>query len=217
MTNDLGDFPTVTFTTGTAWYDGMDDRIYPDPLDDLAPWIPNEPAPFKTADAAKFAREISTPAPLPGSDVRDRGITVSPEAIRKATDAYGCIFTVELADGGHYTYRVWRAKPRDDRDPPLFGAVLTKTDPTNPWHYTYLGLITENLRLVATTNTKIQDDRFEALAEALQVIGHGDLLVAGMVVGIANSGNCSVCGRMLTNPKSLATGIGPECTKKGEG
>lgn len=213
MTNDLGDFPSPVTSVWAVW---LDDPTLTDPLDDLAPWVPNEPAPFKTADAAAFAREISAPGPLPGADVRDRAITVAPDALRKATDEYGCIFTVELGDGGHYTYRVWRAKARDDRDPPLFAAVLTKTDPENPWHYTYLGLVTENLRLVATKGTTIHDDRFEALAEALQVIGHGDLLVAGMVAGIANSGNCSVCGRLLTNPKSLATGIGPECMKKGE-
>jgi hypothetical protein len=214
MTNDLGDFPTLTTPLWDQW---LADTTLTDPLDDLAPWPPNEPAVFKTADAAAFARDIASPQPLPGSDVRARAITVSPEAIRKANDKLGCVFTVELTSGHHYTYRITRATARDDRDPPLFAWVFMGSTPENPWNYAYMGLVTDNLRFVCTKASKIFDDRRDALEEALQTITSGDLVDDGIVIAIANSGNCSVCGRMLTNAKSLATGIGPECTKKGEG
>lgn len=212
MTNDLGDFPTAITSDWAAW---LDDTALTDPLDDLAPWIPNEPAVFKTADAAAFARSINAPGPLPGSDVRAREITVSPDAVRKANEKLGCVFTVECDTGRHYTFRVSRAKKRDDRDPPLFAFVLTGTQNDDPWHYTYLGIVTENLRYAATKGSKIHDDREGIFNDALQAIKDGDL--PDGIVAVENAGFCSMCGRFLTNPASLKTGIGPECTKKGEG
>lgn len=42
-----------------------------------------------------------------------------------------------------------------------------------------------------------------------------DALVAGIREGLKGSEHCTICGRKLTDPDSIADGIGPEC-KKGE-
>jgi len=67
----------------------------------------------------------------------------------------------------------------------------------------YLGKVTPN-RL----DSRIPDDIKEVLLEAA-----GDPLTAAIRYG-KETGACSCCGRDLTNPDSIAAGIGPICREK---
>ena len=108
----------------------------------------------------------------------------------------------------HYTYKVLTAR----------GAIGNKylvfvlTGPDNTRDYTYMGMFDHDNRegLIRTAKSKISSDAkswlaFQWVYKALK----GGSMPAGLLV--QHEGRCGRCGRKLTHPDSLATGIGPEC------
>ena len=68
----------------------------------------------------------------------------------------------------------------------------------------YVAKITSNGDLVGNVSEDVKlilDDACENLLKLAQLYGH-------------ETGNCSVCHRPLTDPKSIALGIGPICLKR---
>jgi len=123
------------------------------------------------------------------------------------------ILTLESKKTGRwFTYRIKGAK-KDDEKSPFFVSVLTGMN--NDSAYTYMGTIFNNdkLSFKLTKNSKIGEDAlsykafnffFSLLMENKL---HPDLVVY-------HRGVCGRCGRALTVPESLITGLGPECRKK---
>ena len=69
---------------------------------------------------------------------------------------------------------------------------------------TYVAKITSNGDLVGSVSEDVKlilDDACDNLLKLAQLYGH-------------ESGNCAVCHRPLTDPKSVALGIGPICLKR---
>lgn len=205
-----------------------------DPLEDLAPWVPEDAvvppaaAPPTTLQrganliAAAEANPIFAPAPTRVTSTapreRHRAITVAPEALVKANDQLGCVFTVELATGAqtYYTFRVNRAPQRADRPgrPPLFASLLTGPRNDDPRCYTYVGIVREpalTLQLTAKS-AATAGVVVGLLTRVLEAIAFGAL--PPNIALIENSGSCSRCGRQLTHPESLRLGIGPDCAGK---
>lgn len=123
-------------------------------------------------------------------------------------------FTVSNGKGDHRTYRVTR-KDADDRYPETYFVKLL-TGPDNTSSYTYLGILdaaTGGVRL--TKNSKFTDDSLpvKVLRWALKKVWAGEPLPAGYAV--QHEGKCGRCGRALTVPESIVSGIGPECAKMG--
>ena len=122
------------------------------------------------------------------------------------------ILTLESKKTGRwFTYRIKRAK-KDDEKSPFFVSVLTGMN--NDSAYTYMGTIFNNdkLSFKLTKNSKIGEDAlsykafnffFSLLMENKL---HPDMVVY-------HRGVCGRCGRALTVPESLITGLGPECRK----
>lgn len=113
----------------------------------------------------------------------------------------------------HQTYRVKRGKPSEQYpNPALF--VYALSGPDNERSYSYMGVLDErtlSLRLTRRS-TFAQDD--------IRVLGFN--FVARCVISgrpdsdkvkIHHEGHCGRCGRLLTHPDSIETGIGPECGK----
>ena len=205
-----------------------------DPLDDLAPWIPDDPAIYDVWIDRTIAAQLPRPSGLITTPIlpprgerrqtprRDRAITVIREALTHAADSdhgLGCVFTVDCVTGDHHTYRIARGKSQAGRGaPPLFASVLVGGAPDNPFAYKYIGIVGESLPdrlpLILTAKSQIRDERATDLQQALEAIATGQLPAGGTITGVANAGTCSRCGRLLTNPESLAQGIGPECREK---
>lgn len=187
-----------------------------DPLDDLAPWVPADTRPLDL-DAIEYQiaeRDWPGQSLVAAPQARSRAISIAPEAIRLAGTGLGCVFTVEETSGHHATYRISRAKT--GVNPPLFAALLTGRQNDDPWSYTYVGIVDDrSFSLVLTRKSTIRDGRAVRLQQALQAILYGRL--PGSIDEIRGSGKCSRCGRMLTTVESLARGIGPECSEKGDG
>jgi hypothetical protein len=118
-------------------------------------------------------------------------------------------FTVANAAGDHYTFKV--RKP--DERAPFFVSLLS--GPDNESSYTYLGIFNPSSVFVALTKaSKFKPDSLpvQVVNWALRVINGECALPAGYA--IQHAGKCGCCGRKLTHPESLLTGIGPECARR---
>lgn len=116
--------------------------------------------------------------------------------------------TVTLASpsGNHFTYRVQRAKGRD------VWFVQLRTGPDGE-DYRYLGTIFEGTRFVWTAKSCAGRDAasFKAFDWTFRRLV-ADVTLQG--VEVMHAGTCGRCGRELTNPESVRTGLGPVCSGK---
>jgi hypothetical protein len=112
--------------------------------------------------------------------------------------------------GQSFTYRIREGKPLGSRAPKLFASVLT--GPDNTRDYTYLGIVEragDRAQVVPTRASTIDVNApsFRALEWFLQ---HVD----SPAVEVRHMGRCGRCGRALTVPSSIDSGLGPECAGK---
>lgn len=107
-----------------------------------------------------------------------------------------------------YTYQV---RVSDDQSM-FFVSALIGSD--NEADYAYIGCIPAKTRTMrAGTKGNDRDPRFIALDWLLkQLISRGTVPAT---VEVFHEGRCGRCGRKLTTPESIQTGLGPECAKKG--
>jgi hypothetical protein len=120
------------------------------------------------------------------------------------------VFTVKSAKTGtHITFKVKR--PKKDADI-HFVSVLDHADGVGG--YTYLGLIKDgNFRTTAKSvyHTETSAPAVTAAAWLFSQLQRGELSPR---CELLHEGRCGRCGRALTDPDSIKTGIGPECVKK---
>lgn len=132
-----------------------------------------------------------------------------PDAIRRFALAGNATFTLSSKrTGARYTYRASAPKDAADR---FFLSLLT--GPDNEADYTYIGMITPERRFTLTRASKMGMDAAPVRAAAYfcqQVLQEGRLPDA---LEVRHEGKCGRCGRKLTVPESVDSGIGPECAK----
>lgn len=149
-----------------------------------------------------------------------QGGKLNPEDALKFIFAGKAILTVINTENGHrYTYQV----KVDDKDsngrPPLFFIKLL-TGPDNISDYTYLGIVTGTsvkagspiFKLTKASTMKLDSKPIIAFRYLLWCIGRTKFPEA---LEVWHEGKCGRCGRKLTVPSSLLSGLGPECQKKG--
>lgn len=125
------------------------------------------------------------------------------------------VFTVECPDGKHYTYRIKKSKPDPKYGVNFFVGLLTGPDNTSD--YTYLGMMFPNGVVKLTAKSKYREDSFPVrlLRRTLAVVWAGQTSVmTAKGFKLHHEGKCGRCGRALTVPESVRTGIGPECAKR---
>ncbi len=176
---------------------------------------------------AKFNRTGEQPAtPLQASLSDTTGNYVAAPSNLKTAEvalkfvlAGNAYFTVRsLKTGVRYTYRVNRADCSrcGKKDchcwnfPTYFVALLT--GPDNTGDYTYLGMIRENLFRL-TRGSKMQESSVPVKAFRW-VYEHLVKRTLPPQTEIWHEGRCGVCGRPLTVPESIESGIGPVCAGK---
>jgi len=105
--------------------------------------------------------------------------------------------------GNRYTYHVKKSKEHDMH----FVSVMYGKD--NNSQYLYVGIIASNLfRLTKGSKMDESDVRFKVFAYVFKRLLRGSL---PLNIEIWHEGKCGRCGRKLTVPESIETGIGPEC------
>jgi hypothetical protein len=116
-----------------------------------------------------------------------------------------------------FTYRVEQAEDRETGKP-VDGLWFVKllVNPDNERGYQYLGTIRRNpsgCRYGHGAKSKIgqQSPGAMAFAWTFQAIASGRVPATAEVW---HEGRCGRCGRALTVPSSIESGIGPECSRK---
>ena len=114
-------------------------------------------------------------------------------------------FTLESKrSGARYTYKVAGGGER-----PHFVRLLT--GPDNTADYAYLGTIFDDSKLMPKRGGNITREApsFKALSFVLQVLNAGAEFPPSLA--FYHEGKCGRCGRELTVPESIETGLGPIC------
>lgn len=135
------------------------------------------------------------------------------------------IFTLELATTfaqannlpPHYTFKIKKkeAEKQGERDA-YFISLLT--GPNNTSDYTYLGLLNkESGDVILTKASKYQADSWvvKLLRRTLIRVWAGEQkMLEDAGFSLHHEGRCGRCGRVLTVPESVESGLGPECAGK---
>lgn len=111
-----------------------------------------------------------------------------------------------------YTYKVRLADKKQPSDAPAYFVSLL-SGPDNDADFTYLGMI-------FSTGFKLtKKSRLPTTALPVRAFAYfySNCVVAGRMpseLQVWHEGRCGACGRKLTVPESLVTGLGPECAAK---
>lgn len=114
----------------------------------------------------------------------------------------------------HYTYKVRKKEGRDGK-PVFFVSILS--GPDNESDYRYIGILAFDGQVRTTGKSKLPPHSMPVrlLNRTLNLVWKGDttgLAEAGF--RLHHEGRCGRCGRKLTVPESIETGLGPECAGK---
>jgi hypothetical protein len=158
-------------------------------------------------------------------ELRDDSRLTHASDIRRFVIGGKALFTIRLADGKHHTYKVQSVK--QDRHANWSTNNQNRTryfvsalyGPDNSGDYFYIGMIfreSENRsNFASTVKSRAKPgspvfDTFARLWTSIEVTG-----TIPSDMQFYHAGRCGFCGRLLTHPESLASGIGPECSGKG--
>lgn len=119
------------------------------------------------------------------------------------------VFTlVSVRTGIRYTYKIKTGTVNNKPTPVLFVHVLS--GPDNTHSYSYIGYIKRDRLGELLSGNKGHGDAlsFKALAWAMRKLSQGKI---PQDLEIYHVGKCGACGRALTVPESIQTGLGPVC------
>jgi Family of unknown function (DUF6011) len=182
----------------------------------------------ETTEGVKLARVVNTPTVAASvaldaseNDRPSEHAIVDVEAQKRFVLAGNAIFTLRsLKTGKRFTYKVSKAKPNPsfpNQGPTYFVSLLN--GPENTSNYQYMGLM-QNFGALAWGVRQTRGSRVSAMADSYKGIVWflGNVANGKPVsnVEVFHAGKCGRCGRTLTVPESIESGIGPECAKKGE-
>lgn len=115
----------------------------------------------------------------------------------------------------HYTYEVRRKEASDKWPEAYFVSLLS--GPNNETDYRYLGMLNPSTGYVKLTKKSCCGKdamAYRLLDRALLNIWNGQSeRVEAAGFKLHHEGYCGRCGRTLTVPESIESGIGPECAK----
>jgi len=123
--------------------------------------------------------------------------------------AGNAIFTIANPKGNRYTFRVNYSKKLKKH----FVYLLTGSN--NETDYTYMGMLiplVNNIILTNKSKYNIESLSVKVFNYALKVINGNKLLLDGYF--LEHEGRCGKCGRTLTTPESIKSGLGPVCRGK---
>lgn len=125
-------------------------------------------------------------------------------------------FTLEsMTTGKHYTFKATKAdNPSRNGEVVVFIAMLTGSDNSND--FSYLGTMFVqhgNLTYRMTQKSPNNKTAHAALGFFASLLNRDKDLEEHNLI-FRHAGTCGVCGRKLTTPESIDSGIGPVCAAK---
>jgi hypothetical protein len=138
---------------------------------------------------------------------------MSHQGFENAQEAIDFIFagkarvTLTSTSGVHFTFKIEQGK---DEDAPFFVRVLTGSDNSWSGNWDFLGTIFSDgrSRLVGGRKGMPNAPSFKAFFWTLRHLAGGDIPEA---LTIQHNDSCGRCGKDLTDPISVAIGLGPVC------
>ena len=118
------------------------------------------------------------------------------------------IVTLKSPTGVHHTY-VFQRPRNEDQFPDDVMFVYALHDGNKMF---YVGMI-ENNQFRLTRSSRFLNDT-EIVRGARYIMKMAFVEDLDTPMELYHEGICSVCGRPLTNPKSIQTGIGPRCRRR---
>ena len=118
-----------------------------------------------------------------------------------------------------FTYQVRTPKGAEEGAGPWFVSLLNGSD--NQADYTYMGSVFPDPKtgfvFRATRGSKVSSEApsFRAFGWVFSRLAEGAKI--DDLVEVWHEGRCGRCGRVLTVPSSIASGLGPECAEKASG
>ena len=135
------------------------------------------------------------------------------EDIRRFVSGGKALFTIRsIATGKRHTYKLKRQLDQNEMPTGSF-YVSILFGPDNYSNYLYLGMADENLNFRTTAGTKLKKDGKEvaAIAYFLRFLKKETFDAMMEHIEFFHAGKCCQCGRRLTVPESIESGIGPVC------
>jgi hypothetical protein len=158
------------------------------------------------------------PAPPVEMPAKARLLADAQRAIAFLLAGHAIVTLRNAASGNRFTFLVERAEKRDDREPPWFVSLLT--GPQNTADYVFLGTVFDGSRFVHGKKSFVHGKKSKVGVDAPSTRAFAGVfaaLVAGRIprgIEVWHAGRCCKCGRTLTTPESVESGIGPVCADR---
>jgi hypothetical protein len=120
---------------------------------------------------------------------------------------------VNKETSNRFTYKLRMAKSTNgEQNPPYFVSVLTGNDNNND--YSFIGTVFGKNSYRHSGKSRISNNTTSVMAFnwLLNRIANGQDLPSQIEVW--HEGKCGRCGRKLTVPSSIQSGLGPECARR---
>ena len=143
-----------------------------------------------------------------------QGMISDPElAIRFMLAGNATVTLKSQKTGNHYTYRI---KPFPGCNDPKHYRVFLLTGPDNKKDYSWLGRIVNGQFYLTRKSREMglseNTSSVKAIIWVLINLGHHNKMPAWLEIW--HEGRCGHCGRPLTVPESIESGIGPVCAEQ---
>lgn len=142
-----------------------------------------------------------------------RSRLVGCRAIREYLEGGRGVVTLHSPSGEHRTYSFRKPFDAIFQNDPYFKNALFVYAMTSSNNWMYVGMYNNNaFRLTQASRYGINHPIVKGARYLVRMMNN-ELAAQGPMV-LYHEGVCSVCGRRLTNPKSINIGVGPRCRKK---
>lgn len=133
------------------------------------------------------------------------------------------VFTIEVPlefqknfrTNSHYTYKILRKEAKNGFPESYFVYLLS--GPDNIKNYSYVGKFNpDSGRLLLTEKSKVSDDCWSVRLFRrcmARVFEERSDIIEQSGFNVHHEGMCGKCGRKLTVPESIRSGLGPICSK----
>ena len=134
-------------------------------------------------------------------------VAASPVAEKMLNDVQDGFYTVKFEDGSHVTIRINRVSEKQSRDGRAHRYASYLCGPINMSDYRRFAVVNPNGFRV------FKSDNFRKQAAALEILMSADAngQTAYGKAYAKQSTRCYRCGKLLTEPESIESGIGPIC------
>lgn len=159
-------------------------------------------------DQEAFEKKLEREVPDSEHDGNRRQL--KKENLLKFILAGNATFTIlNTETGGRFTYRIKQKENEDGNKTPHFVSLLS--GPDNESAFTYFGFIRENATFIYG-GRKSRISREAPSVKAFEWFWRN--LKNLRTVEVWHEGRCGACGRKLTVPESIESGLGPICAGK---